>query len=382
MLLPNILPADGDTVIRIANPHDPNEFFALEARKNTTLGNSLFPAPLGLLVWHVDRKVYSGNDLETRTRYEHYTYAVVQKDGLFELETGGPNQVYNIGDIYLPGDSLTDNSTPNAKWWASENSGIKIKNIQLLDSNAVQVTVELAQLHTDHYAFIPKTNWTIVSETPAQDGFDASMVLDNDTTTYYHTAWNSIIPHPHEIVIDMTMEYNVNEFYCQANNNYSPPWEGRIKDYELSFSTDGINWGSPVASEQLFRSPYRQYELFPSQIARYVKFVALDSHDNDNRTSIAEINLRGALPNLSIVESLSEKFIIYPNPTERYVFVEGLIGNNKLTLYAESGVAYKSLNTDSNSARVDLIGLASGLYFLTIYDNDGIPLATKRIVKQ
>ena len=88
MLLPNILPADGDTVIRIANPHDPNEFFALEARKNTTLGNSLFPAPLGLLVWHVDRKVYSGNDLETRTRYEHYTYVVVQKEGLFELETG------------------------------------------------------------------------------------------------------------------------------------------------------------------------------------------------------------------------------------------------------------------------------------------------------
>jgi len=85
---------------------------------------------------------------------------------------------------------------------------------------------------------------------------------------------------------------------------------------------------------------------------------------------------------LSIVESLSEKFIIYPNPTERYVFVEGLIGSNKLTLYAASGVAYKSLNTNSNSARVDLIGLASGLYFLTIYDNDGIPLATKRIVKQ
>ena len=377
-----ILPADGDTVIKISNPHDPNEFFALEARKNTTLGNSLFPAPLGLLLWHADKKGSSGNDLENRTRYEHYTYSIEQKDGLFELETAGPNQVFNIGDIYMPGDSFTDNSIPNAHWWAGETSGVKINNIQFIGNDRIQVTVEIAPLHKDHFAFIPKTNWTIVSETPAQNGFDATKVLDNDSLTYYHVSFSSTEPRPHEVTIDMGTNYNVNEFYYNANNNFAPPWEGRIKDYELSFSTDGINWGAAVVSEQFFRTAYRQYALFPEQTARYVKFSAINSHNNDSRTSIAELNLRGNNFALAIKDHEHTSYSIYPNPAEDYVTIKGLGGVNTLTLFSSTGQVLRTIYSTGSSDRINLSGLTSGVYNLTIQNEKEGTLVTKKIFKR
>ncbi|MCG8701936.1 MAG: hypothetical protein MI922_28030, partial [Bacteroidales bacterium] len=141
------LRADGDSVVVLKNIHDPEEFFVLEVRKNTTPGNSLFPVPIGLMIWHTDGKVYSLNMMEDATRYAHYRHSIIQKDGLFELE--GQHAVPDAGDIYLPGDNFSDRSNPDANWWAGEGSGISIKRIQIVDENHMQITVVISNTNSE-----------------------------------------------------------------------------------------------------------------------------------------------------------------------------------------------------------------------------------------
>ncbi|MFT7588566.1 MAG: M6 family metalloprotease-like protein [Limisphaerales bacterium] len=377
------LQADGDTVIAIRNIHDPNEFFSLEVRKNSTLGNSLFPAPLGLLIWHSDLKVNTSNTLEDATRYAHYKHSVIQKDGLFELENGGPVPPINIGDIYLPGDEFNDASSPDANWWAGENSGIEIKDIQFIGTDKLQFTVVISEVHETHYPFISKADWTLISETPAQAGFGGSNAFDDDNSTYYHVPFSSTEPRPHELVIDLGIEYEINEFYYTANDNYYPPWEGRIKDFELYFSTDGINWDAPIVAESFFQTPYKQYALFSSVDARYVKFSALNSYNDDSRTSIAEIDIRGRDATLTSLEehSLLHKLNLSPNPTRDFVQIEGLKKEWTLQLFDAFGVLHQEIKNPNSTLSLDLRNYPAGMYVLSVLDKNNFPITSKKLIK-
>lgn len=379
------LRADGDSVVIIKNIHDPNEYFALEVRKNSTPGNSLFPVPIGLLIWHVDKKVYSSDDLEDRTRYAHYQYSIVQKDGLFELEKGGPGPPINAGDIYVDGDQFNDDSTPNAHWWAGEASGIEIKDIQLLDDNHLQFTVLIPEIHTEHFDYIPKIDWKLVSATPSLNGYDGTKAFDGDLSTYYHVPYGSNHPRPHELVIDLGDDYDINEFYYTANDNFSPPWEGRIKEYELYFSKDGIDWGNPIASEQFFMTEYTQYQLFSAETARYIKLSALNSYGDDDRTSVAEIDIRGKKTNTTDVHdnkpSLSNNIEISPNPTKNIISVSGLNKDCFIKISNAVGMEiFKKLSLDK-SVTIDISNYPAGIYNLTIIDKNQKFITVKKIIK-
>lgn len=71
-------------------------------------------------------------------------------------------------------------------------------------------------------------------------------VFDGDRSSWWHSPWiDGIIPHPHEIQLDLGSEQIVTGIrYLPAviiNNN------GMIRDYELYVSKDGKNWGDHVA---------------------------------------------------------------------------------------------------------------------------------------
>ncbi len=110
------LRADGDSVVVMRNPYDPHEYFSIEARKKSNTGNSLFPAELGLLIWHTDSKVFTSNRLSDMTPLKHYRHSIEQADGKYELERSATNRG-NPGDIYLPGYTFTPDSEPDTHWW-------------------------------------------------------------------------------------------------------------------------------------------------------------------------------------------------------------------------------------------------------------------------
>ena len=378
------LPADGDTIVVIKNVHDEREFFTLEARKQSTLGNSLFPAPLGLVIWHSDLKVHTGNDLENGTKYEHYKHSIIQSDGFYDLENGTSSEV-DVGDIYREGDEFTDTSFPASKWWAGEASGVEVKDIVFLDEETIQVTVVIPELHEDHYDKVPTDDWTVLYETPSQAGFDATKAFDDDILTYYHVNGGSNEPRPHVIELDLGAVYEMNEFYYTANDNYSPPWEGRVNDYELNFSIDGLDWDNVILIEKFFVTPFRQYALFPAAKARYVRFVAYNSHSNDSRTSVAELEFRGVLSSASSSDEheseTANAFDFSPNPTSDYITVEGLKENYFVRIFDVKGRLSNEFRADSDTLIVDLLDFSSGTWVFNVYDEHGNKLASEKIVK-
>jgi hypothetical protein len=317
------LKADGDSVVVLRNLHDSLEFFTIEARKQSTRGNSLFPVDLGLLIWHSDTKVSTSNTLQDRTPLKHYAHSIEQADGLYELEAdiniGG-----NKGDIYLPGNSFNDSSAPNTKWWDNSISGIDINNIKLIGTDKISITVTVPNPHTDHYPEISQTGWKLVSAPTSQLGYEATNAFDGDINTYYHIPWGNNFPRPHEIVIDLGKAYSINEFYYNANKNNVPPYEGRIEDYKVYISEDAENWGVEVASGKFFLTGIKQYVLFANKTGRYLKLSAETSFNNDVRTSIAEINLRGFDPASQNISNniLDGGYKIYPNPATELLNID------------------------------------------------------------
>ena len=78
------------------------------------------------------------------TPLQHYRISVEQADGLFQLE--GHINPGDAGDIYLPGKTFSDHSTPDAKWWDESNSTLSISNIQLLNNNKISFNATMRVL--------------------------------------------------------------------------------------------------------------------------------------------------------------------------------------------------------------------------------------------
>jgi hypothetical protein len=97
--------------------------------------------------------------------------------------------------------------------------------------------------------------------------------------------------HPHEIRIDLGGSYAVSGFrYLPRQDNDD---NGRIRTYEFYVSTDGNNWGSPVATGSFPDNSAEQEVRFTAMKAAAVRLVALSSYDGDPWTAVAEINVLG-----------------------------------------------------------------------------------------
>lgn len=116
--------------------------------------------------------------------------------------------------------------------------------------------------------------------------------IDGKPDTFWTTAWfdQPVQPkHPHEIQIDLNSVYTLNGFRYLGRQDLVN--NGNIKAYNFYASQDGIEWGTPIATGELFdiRSP-QDIRFNPVQ-ARYVRMVALSSINNDTHTAMAELDL-------------------------------------------------------------------------------------------
>ena len=117
----------------------------------------------------------------------------------------------------------------------------------------------------------------------------ARHVLDGNADTFWHSMRGvTVASYPHDIRLDLGAERKLKGIRFQAARGE----DSRIKDYEVYVSSDGQNWGTPVARGTFANDRSMQQALFftPAS-ARYVRLVALSSHTGGDYAAIAELGV-------------------------------------------------------------------------------------------
>ncbi|RED97016.1 RICIN domain-containing protein [Marinoscillum furvescens] len=136
---------------------------------------------------------------------------------------------------------------------------------------------------------LSKSGWSVVSvsseETTNEPG-QATNVLDGNLSTFWHANWSQGSNHPHELILDLGGTHTVNGY------SYVPRQDGNVsglmETFELYLSTDGQNWGDPVAGGWISQ----QADIgFASTQAAYARLVTHSAFDDSPYVTVAEFDL-------------------------------------------------------------------------------------------
>ena len=133
--------------------------------------------------------------------------------------------------------------------------------------------------------------WKIASASDFQPGKEEpSYAIDGNPNTIWHSQWSpSALPLPHFIVLDLGKRLAIEAITYQGRSEME---NGRIADYELYLSDDGINWGDPVSKGRFRNSSDQQVvKLAHAQTTEFVKLVALSEVNGRPFSSVAELSV-------------------------------------------------------------------------------------------
>jgi PKD repeat protein len=270
--------------------------------------------------WTGDRWLVSTDGRDANDRWSIGIYESIDASAPNGVITAPTSDVTLIAgqsvDFQGAGNDPDDNVPLSYLWRFGTGSGIAdapVQNPGLVRFNTpgdydVSLTVTDAAGHIDpspavrrvkvlsNAAAIPKTGWTLKavdSEETTNENGQAENAFDDNVATYWHTQWTGgSPPHPHEIQIDLGARFSMNGF------RYLPRQDGgvngRVKDYELYVSEDGVAWGTPVATGTFVTDSAMKEVGFSSTVGRYIRFRALSEVNGGPWTSVAEIGVLGA----------------------------------------------------------------------------------------
>jgi len=134
------------------------------------------------------------------------------------------------------------------------------------------------------------SNARVVKVDSEAPGYEAANAIDGNPDTIWHTAWDQGAPaYPHEIQIELPESLEIRGLTYLPRQDMSNGW---ISRYEVYVSTDGQDWGKPVASGSFEKGRNRKTVAFEKGTkGRFVRFVALAGFDGQKFASIAEIGL-------------------------------------------------------------------------------------------
>jgi hypothetical protein len=128
-----------------------------------------------------------------------------------------------------------------------------------------------------------------VTADSAHTGYEASLAIDGDAETCWHTPWDPVKPMPHFLIIDLKDARSV------CGLTYLPRQDmanGRIAEFEVYASSDGQDWGQPLAAGTWPNGADLQTVRFDQPvIARYLKLLARSEVGGQGFTSAAEIDV-------------------------------------------------------------------------------------------
>ncbi len=236
-------------------------------------------------------------------------------------------------------------------------------------------------------ASLDKKVWSLLSfdSEEINDQGLASMAIDGDPATIWHTAWTTgDAPYPHEIEVGLNNEYNLFSFTYQTRQDGV---NGRIKDYELYISNDPLDWGSAIKKGQFINTSAPQIVSLDNGVSgQYFKLVALSEVNGGPWASAAELSFVGCLKSstASKDEQLFKDLNAYPTPSSGKIFID-IPSTSKAASYVISAlsgqVIAKGKTTLSNGIELDITNQNAGMYLVKIVDDRGKVFRVK-VVKE
>ncbi len=124
-------------------------------------------------------------------------------------------------------------------------------------------------------------------ETAGEDG-RAVNAIDGNPATFWHTEWSLHEPRPpHEIQLDLGAQRSV----CAITYVPRAAGNGWFGDYEFYLSTDGQNWGQPVAKGRFPATAETKWVPIAATNARYLRAVELNEVNGNPWATAAEISV-------------------------------------------------------------------------------------------
>ncbi|MEM1119247.1 MAG: HYR domain-containing protein [Bacteroidota bacterium] len=181
-----------------------------------------------------------------------------------------------------------------------------------------------------------------------------------------------------------------------------------IKSFQVSTSTDGVNFSNPTFHTATQTTARGEKELaqifnFPQVSARYVRLTVFDALDDSFYVGLGEVRFLNNCPLVSVARSKTTASIdqsaaildkndgslnveVFPNPTNASFFLDlhhNALATARIQVFNEIGTLVANQQIDQVEAapiEVDLSHVASGLYFVRVV-MDGELAVTKRIIK-
>ena len=201
------------------------------------------------------------------------------------------------------GKLIMSTTTKNSTIWYSINGSDYQKYSSAVTFNdACTVTahctaeglIDSPSMSYDFDIYVNKSGWKIISVDSEHNDNKASLAIDNNNNTYWHTNWSwggGDPVCPHTIIIDMARTYKVTAITYLARQDESE--NGTVKAYEVYLSTDNKTWGTAAVSGEFQKTKALQVAKLPTpKTARYMKFVAKSEVNGGAWTSAAEISIQ------------------------------------------------------------------------------------------
>lgn len=141
---------------------------------------------------------------------------------------------------------------------------------------------------------IARSSWTIHNASSQQtQGIDlsAAKTIDGNPATFWHSQYSPVFARPPH-----TLEYNLGSNKTITGLEYLPRQDlpnGRVSNFEITVSQDGVNWGAPAATDVFVNSAARQSVTIPPTSGRYVRLTTFKDVNGADVSSIAEVDLLG-----------------------------------------------------------------------------------------
>jgi len=139
---------DNPVVLKIGMDWRSTEYILVSYRDDSYGFDSMLPGG-GVLIWHVDEEITTGNDCEDSpcSSGSHYLVSLEQPDGNYDLDCSAFMPYGDSGDIYPFGgaDSFTSASTPSSDRHDGSASGVSITNIAASGSD-MQLDIQPGEL--------------------------------------------------------------------------------------------------------------------------------------------------------------------------------------------------------------------------------------------
>ena len=187
-------------------------------------------------------------------------------------------------------------SVPNAqtvKQLSVNNGGLNTEGVETLDGFDINAIPEGRSAVVQNAVVLPASTmatWTATADSH-ENGYPPSNAIDGNANSMWHTPWDpKTVQLPHYLLIDMKQSHLVNSIAYQPRQDGGV--NGNIGGHTITFSTDGVNFGTPKCIGTWRDENSTKTSIFEATQARFVKLTALtEAGGRGPWSSVAELKV-------------------------------------------------------------------------------------------